>query len=143
MFHYCDEDGYDYIHRIVECFFYTFDSPEERKVWKARIEKWCQDDENLSLVPAAEVPNIRILTTKGYVDLYYFANAFDRNIPNIPSIELVHPEPRRGESCLVLAVNGVYVAYRNIDMTDDTHIIETIIPGFSNYVCGLLCSEEG
>ena len=36
MFHYCDEDGYDYIHRIVECFFYTFDSPEERKVWKAR-----------------------------------------------------------------------------------------------------------
>lgn len=143
MFHYCDEDGYDYIHCIVEWFVRTFDWPGTLKVWKAKMEKWCQDDENLSFVPATEIPNIRILTTKGYVDLYYFANAFDRNISNIPSIELVHPEPRRGESCLVLAVNGVYVAYRNIDMTDDTHIIETIIPGFSNYVCGLLCSEEG
>lgn len=134
------EDEYDYIYSIVEGFVnIVSDSPDEIN---DSLDKRIISDVNLSKSNTLLVPNIRIHTTKGNVDMYYFANAFDRNIPDAEPIDIFHLKPRRGECCIIFAVNGVYTSYIYFDLYWTAHVIETVIPQISNYVFNTIKSME-
>lgn len=119
-----NNDTYDYICEILGTFLNIMEN--DRK----RLTKWIQKDNNLSQDPTATVPNVRLLTTKGTVDLYFYDDASDQDIPDAPSFYLYH-ESKEKESCLLFAVNGDYYCFIPFNIHSAADVIETVIPEFS------------
>ena len=135
-----DETAFDYIHGVVEWFINLFDAP--LMTAEAKLSAWINRDEHLSQDPLATVPNIRILTTKGYVDIYFFADASDKNIPYSKTVDF-DPKPEIGDSCLFFSVNGIYIDFYIFDQSWTAHVIEHVAPQFSSMILNALYSEEG
>lgn len=119
-----NDDTYDYICEILGDFLNIMES--DRK----RLTKWIQKDNNLSQDPTATVPNVRLLTTEGTVDLYFYDDASDQDIPDAPSFYLFS-ESKEKQSCLLFAVNGDYHCFIPFNLHSAAEVIETVIPEFS------------
>lgn len=72
-----NDDTYDYICKILCNFLIIMESNRKR------LTKWIQKDNNLSQDPTATVPNVRLLTTEGTVDLYFYDDASDQDMYQI------------------------------------------------------------
>ena len=132
------ENSYDYLYDIISNFVNWADSPLDK--YKEILSSLISKDDNLSQDPSAIVPNIRILTTEGTVDIYFYSNAFDRNIPDAHSIYF--GGPHRGESCLIFAVDGDYIDLINFDLHSAAEVIDNVIPQFTNHIWNAVCSKE-
>ncbi len=135
-----DYKDYDYICGIVERFVFLFESPLEKA--KSRLSKLIKNDDNLSQDPSSKVPNIRILTTKGDIDIYFLADDSDKNLPDAHPINQ-NPKPNKGESCLIFAVNGIYRDYIHFDLNWYSYVIDHVVPQFTNCIFNVICSKEG
>lgn len=161
------EEAFDYIHTVVERFILLFEdlacvvedlvfvdestpillewikdeAKESLDEAKESLSALVNQDDNLSQDPSSEVPNIRILTTKGDIDIYFFVDASDENIPYAQVVDF-DPKPKKGYSCLLFSVNGVYIDYYHFDLHCYSHVIEDVAPQFSIMIYNAIYSEK-
>lgn len=147
-------EDYYYIYGIVERFVLLFDElsyvenitptrlAEIKDKAKERLSALISEDDNLSQNTLSKDFNIRILTTKGNVDIYFYSNAFGWNIPDVDLIDTLYSKTEREKSCMLVEVNSVYYSHYNFDYQWMTHLIETIVPSICRTVCGAICSMD-
>lgn len=147
-------EDYYYIYGIVERFVLLFDElsyvenliptrlAEIKDKAKERLSALISEDDNLSQNTLSKDFNIRILTTKGNVDIYFYSNAFGWNIPDVDLIDTLYSKTEREKSCILVEVNSVYYSHYNFDYQWMTHLIETIVPSICRTVCGAICSMD-
>lgn len=128
-----NDDTYDYICSIVSAFLSTAETfVSKMESVRRTLTKWIQKDDNLSQNPKVTVPNVRLLTTKGTVDLYFYADASDPDIPDAPSFYLYREYYNKDiESCLLFAVDGEFCCNIPFDPHSVAEVIEAVIPDFS------------
>ena len=120
-------EDYYYIYGIVERFVLLFDElsyvenltptrlAEIKDKAKERLSALISEDDNLSQNTLSKDFNIRILTTKGNVDIYFYSNAFGWNIPDVDLIDTLYSKTEREKSCILVEVNSVYYSHYNFD----------------------------
>ena len=99
-------EDYYYIYGIVERFVLLFDElsyvenltptrlAEIKDKAKERLSALISEDDNLSQNTLSKDFNIRILTTKGNVDIYFYSNAFGWNIPDVDLIDTLYSKQK-------------------------------------------------
>lgn len=63
----CEEPKRDRIYAYLEMFINILSEPDVDN----QLTEWVNSDDNLSQDPTSDVPNFRILTDEGTVDVYY------------------------------------------------------------------------